>query len=225
MPISREVNKDFFKVWTPNMAYILGFFAADGYLTKNKRDGHYWGIEITDLDLINRIKAIIGSNHKIGIRFPRKNEKILYRLQIGSREMYKDLNMLGFVSNKTYNMAIPNIPANLFKDFVRGYFDGDGNVWVGFTHRNRKNQTLSISVIFTSCSKIFLIELKRRLRLHLILNGVFKRGKGNFYRLAYGSKDSLKLYKFMYNHTVLKNNGLILERKRNIFEKYIKMRS
>ena len=28
MPISKTLNQDFFKTWSPEMAYVLGFFAA-----------------------------------------------------------------------------------------------------------------------------------------------------------------------------------------------------
>jgi hypothetical protein len=37
MPIHKEINHDFFKLWTPGMAYVLGFFSADGSMIKNKR--------------------------------------------------------------------------------------------------------------------------------------------------------------------------------------------
>ncbi len=224
MPILRKVNRDFFKKWNEDMAYVLGFFAADGYITKNKRGGCFWSIQITDLDLLNKIKNAVESNHKIGVRFPKNSDKKLYRLQIGSKEMCDDLKSLGFTSNKTYNMVIPNVPADLLRDFVRGYFDGDGNVWSGFTHKNRAKTTLSLRVTFTSCSRLFILELRRRLRLHMILKGVFSKGKGNFYRLVYSVNDSLKLYDFMYNHLVSKNS-LFLERKKVVFNKYIKLRS
>jgi len=37
MPIYKTKNENFFKKWTPEMAYVLGFFAADGSMVKNKR--------------------------------------------------------------------------------------------------------------------------------------------------------------------------------------------
>ncbi len=220
MPILRVINKDFFKIWTSDMAYVLGFFAADGYVTKNKRGGCFWSIQITDIDLLSKIKEVIGSNHKIGVRFPKNSDKKLYRLQIGSWEMCRDLESLGFTTNKTYSMAIPYVPARFLRDFVRGYFDGDGNVWVGFVHKDRLKKTLSIRVTFTSCSKSFLLELRRRLRLHMIMNGVFSKGKGDYYRLVYSVKGSLKLYDFMYNHLRSKKGDIFLDRKKTIFEMY-----
>src|SRR6185436_16513312 len=97
MPISKKVNKNFFKKWTPDMAYILGFFAADGTMTVNKNGGNYWVIEIQDKGLIENIREIIKSEHKIGMRLkgdPNTHNK-MYRLQIGNREMCDDLRKLG----------------------------------------------------------------------------------------------------------------------------------
>jgi hypothetical protein len=224
MPIYKYVNKDFFKTWTPNMAYILGFFAADGYMTKNKRRAHFWNIEITDGDLLESIKEVIQSDHKISPRPRGENELQIYRLQIGSKEMYSDLYSLGFTQGKTKSVAVPEVPAEYFRDFVRGYFDGDGCVWSGYVHRDRPRKSLVIRVIFTSCSEKFLREIRRRLRLFLIFDGVLSKGKGNYYRLTYSIRDSLKLHDFMYNHPILDTDALFLDRKRVIFENYLKMR-
>ncbi|MFA6404866.1 MAG: LAGLIDADG family homing endonuclease [Candidatus Paceibacterota bacterium] len=224
MPIYKKVNKDFFKVWTPKMSYILGFFAADGYMTLNKRGAYFWNIQITDKKLLEDIRRTIGSNHKISVRIGKVNERPLYRLQIGSKKMYYDLLALGFNQGKTKSLAVPNVPAIYFRDFVRGYFDGDGNVWSGHIHRNRPSNTLIITVVFTSSSFQFLSEIRRRLRLFMIFKGVLSKGKGNYYRLVYSIRDSLKLHDFMYNHPILAKDDIFLQRKRIIFEKYLKIR-
>jgi len=52
VPVYKSVNKDFFKIWTREMAYVLGFFSADGYITINKRGGQFWCIQITDKKLL-----------------------------------------------------------------------------------------------------------------------------------------------------------------------------
>lgn len=205
------------------MAYILGFFAADGYMTLNKRGAHFWNIHINDKKLLMEIKKTIGSEHKISLRVKkRKEDKISYRLQIGSKEMYNDLYDLGMRQNKTKSLAVPNIPDKYFCHFVRGYFDGDGNVWSGLIHKNRRTSTLSIQTVFTSCSKNFLESINDKLEKHGIKKGVLKKGKGNFYRLTYSIYGSLKLYSFMYNG--LYTSKLFLGRKRVIFERYIKVR-
>ncbi len=224
MPIYKKVNTDFFKVWTPNMAYVLGFFAADGYMTKNKRGAHFWSIQITDKELLEHIKEVIGSEHKISSNPLKDNERPIYRLQVGSKEMYADLLSLGFTQGKTKNLAIPDVPAIYFRDFVRGYFDGDGNVWMGIVHKDRPRKTMALRVDFTSCSSGFLEKLSRRLRLFLIFKGRLYKGKGNYYRLTYSILNSLKLYDFMYNQPAFGSDGLFLVRKKIVFEKFIKMR-
>ena len=225
MPIRKKVNKDFFKKWTREMAYVLGFFAADGYITVNKRGGQFWSIQITDHTLLRAIKKVLDSGHTLGKRVGKGNEKTLYRLQIGSIEMCNDLRKLGFKERKTNSMSIPNVPREYLADFARGYFDGDGNVWAGLLHKKRRTQSPAIFVAFTSCSIPFLTELKKRLG-YVCLGGCLYRSKRNYSRLQYSSGDSLKLYDFMYNQCDHLRYGLFLERKKSVFEKYksLKMR-
>ena len=219
MPIPKQVNKDFFKKWTPEMAYVLGFFAADGYITVNKRGGQFWSIQITDLELLRSIRAVLKSEHTIGERRVEKNEKTLYRLQIGSVGMCDDLRTLGLRERKAKGMSLPHVPSRYLQDFVRGYFEGDGNIWCGLYHKDRKTQTPALTIVFTSCSVPFLMNLKARLN-GICHGGCLYKSKRNYARLQYGTKDSLKLYDFMYNHSDYKKNGLFLERKRVVLEKY-----
>lgn len=222
----RQIDKDFFKKWTKDMAYVLGFFAADGYITVNKRGGQFWCIQITDKELLENIKTVIQSEHKISVRLPRKaNENICYRMQIGSIEMCNDLRKLGFSERKTNSLIVPNVPRKYFSYFVRGYFDGDGNVWSGWMHKDRKTHTLVIQTVFTSCSLKFLKKMREILQKFGIEKGVLKRGKqgtANYYRLTYSVLNSLKIYYFMYNR--LGTSELFLKRKKDVFEKYIKLR-
>ncbi len=224
VPKYKKVNKDFFKIWTPEMAYILGFFAADGYITVNKRGGQFWCIHITDKELLESIKEEINAEHKIGIRLPKSsNRSVSYRLQIGSFEMCNDLRNLGFFEKKTRSLAIPNVPEKYFSAFVRGYFDGDGNVWKGFLHKERKTKTLVLFIAFTSCSSKFLGELKIQLNYHGIEGGsIYRYKKRNFSRLQFSTLGALKFYDFVYNELGI--SQLFLKRKKDIFEKYKKMR-
>ncbi len=206
------------------MAYVLGFFAADGYITVNKRGGQFWSIQITDKDLLYHIKRCLKSEHKISKKTGKGNNKNLYRLQIGSFEMCDDLRMLGYGERKTKCLVIPNVPDKYFSDFVRGYFDGDGNVWVGLLHKKRKTQLMAITTSFTSCSQVFLLSLKEKLDGRGIFGGNVMDRDGNYFRLTYSIRSSLKLYDFMYNKLVSSDNSLLLKRKRIVFEKFIKMR-
>src|SRR3989344_4344867 len=219
MPVYKKVNKNFFKKWTPEMAYVLGFFAADGYLTFNKRGAYYWCIQITDKALLEKIKRAVQATHKISLRPKRQNESQLYRLQIGSKTMFYDLQKLGFTPWKTKNLVLPHVPRKYLPHFVRGYFDGDGNVWIGLIHKNRKKNTLALLTAFTSCSRSFLINLHARLKKVGLCGGslVFYR---TFCRLQYSIEDSLHLALFMYQSIP---HGLYINRKKAIFDKFKRM--
>lgn len=230
MPVYKKVNRNFFKEWTPAMTYILGFFAADGYITVNRYGGQFFSIQIVDKQLLEKIRNIIGSTHKISTIRRVKTFSgqtgvyTAYRLQIGSKEMCEDLRRLGMKENKTKSLAVPNVPKKYFADFVRGYFDGDGNVWVGYVHKDRATRLLAIQTVFTSCSAGFLETIQGRLADADIPGGRMRKEKGNYHRLVYSIRGSLKLRDFMYNHRVSISSGLFLERKKAVFERYIRMR-
>jgi intein-encoded DNA endonuclease-like protein len=137
VPIYKKINKSFFKKWSNSMAYILGFIYADGNVVHTKRDTWFLSIQITDKELLETIKKSIGSEHFISKRNLIEGNKQLYRLQIGSKDMCQDLSILGIAEHKSLTMKIPTIPKHYFSHFLRGYFDGDGHVWVGAIHKKR----------------------------------------------------------------------------------------
>ena len=73
MPIYRAKNENFFKTWIPQMAYVLGFFAADGNLTLGKRGNHFIEFTSCDKEIIEKIREAMGCTHKISIR--ERNER------------------------------------------------------------------------------------------------------------------------------------------------------
>ena len=66
MGIKYKINRDFFKAWTPEMAYVLGFIAADGSLEDaSYLRGKYLRICSSDINILEKIKAVMNSEHKI----------------------------------------------------------------------------------------------------------------------------------------------------------------
>ncbi len=220
MPIFKSVNKDFFKKWSHDMAYILGFLFADGNIMKTKRNTHFISFYTADRELLVTIAEVMELSHKIS---ERKSETgSVYRIQIGSKEMFEDLGLLGLTPNKSRRMELPVVPPEYLGDFIRGYFDGDGNVWVGYTNKSREKPTSTMLVGFTCASKVFLEDLAVSLKsLGLKGGSLFKVKNMNCGRLQYSTSDSLKIYKIMYNTT----SKLYLDRKRLTFERFIKMRA
>ena len=201
------------------MAYVLGFFAADGCMVENKRGAHFIEFHITDRMLLLKIRKLFNSCHKIAKRNRNKKWKIAYRLQIGSKEIFNDLVKLGFSERKSKSLKMPVIPDKYVSHFVRGYFDGDGNVYI-CKRKDRKN-LLSLQAGFTCGSEIFLKELLLKLKkLAKIKNGTLYFRNNSYYCLYFSINDSIGLYDFLYNDC----GKLFLPRKRNVFKKFIKAR-
>jgi len=200
MPISKNKDENFFKTWTPAMAYVLGFFTADGSMRQTKRGTHFIEFQITDRELLFSIRDAMRSDHKITERPMRPRHcKPIYRLQIGSRELFEDLCALGMMQNKTKYVRLPTIPDVYFGDFLRGYFDGDGNVVFSY-YRKAKRPYLSKSFAtrFTSGSRTLLMDLKNRIVSLLDADGSFYFA-GGAWRLSYSHHSSEKLFQSMYH--------------------------
>lgn len=219
----KNINKNFFKTWSGDMAYTLGFILADGTFDITKRGGYYFGLHITDYEILDKIRKIMGSNHKISKRSVKEGEKPRYRLQIGSKEMCNDLLALGVVPKKTKQFDLPNIPNKYLFDLVRGYFDGDGNVWCGYINKDRIKKTYVLQLTFTSGNVEFIRNLK------LLLNdrgvsggGIYHCSKRDFARLTFSTRSALFLYKNMYKDC---QNDLYIPRKKNRFTEFIKERN
>lgn len=137
--ITYDVNADFFTcIDTEEKAYILGFICADGHISEDRL---VITVSIKDVDILEKIKKALHSNHPIK-KVQRKNpynksEKksiTLMELMIGRKELVKPLFDMGLTSDKTYTLGgsiLKYVPKYLMRDFLRGYFDGDGNVFFG----------------------------------------------------------------------------------------------
>lgn len=219
MPIKKKVNKEFFTFWSPTMAYVLGFFFADGSYDINQRGSEYFSFQITDQRLLHAIRTALGSDHRIATRKARTpNESDQYRLQIGSKHMCLDLRKLGVSTQKSHTMNLPAIPAKYLSDFVRGYFDGDGNVWSGHVNKKRHRPVAVLQVGFTSASETFLLSLFNRLKAEGLLGGGVYCKKSAFC-LKYSTSDAKKLHKIMYHN--MNHHDLCLQRKKVVFDKFI----
>ena len=219
--MQKALNHHFFKTWFPEMAWALGYFAADGSMIRNKRNGCYIEITTTDKVLLENIRTITESQNRICVRQNRNsNWKKQYRIQIASTIWFDDLTKLGFTQSKSKTLSFPKVPNAFLGDFVRGYFDGDGCVYFGHLQfSDRKKKRWILQTLFTSGSHSFLGSLWSVLKKQGIRGGSLVRKKSGF-ELKFSHKDSVELYRFMYHNAGTKS--LYLPRKRKMLEKAIK---
>lgn len=214
----RHFDKLFFKQWMPEMAYVLGYLFADGYVFTNPRGSSYVGFCSADQELIEKVRNALRSNHKIGIRKRyEKNDhwKQVYVLQIGSKDLLAQLKSFGIIQNKSLVIRLPNnIPENRLGHFLRGYFDGDGNVYFKkHWAKDRQKMRWVFSTRFTSGSKGFLHDIKERIKHYI--HGGFVQEKERGYEFVLSHKDSRALFNLMYSDI---SSNLFLSRKYKIFE-------
>jgi intein-encoded DNA endonuclease-like protein len=134
--------------------------------------------------------------------------------------MFEDLLKLGMTPQKSRTLEFPDVPTKYLRHFVRGYFDGDGNVYLHeYQRKDRKLKvSRSLSSGFTCGSKVFLEQLHKNLKQFGFLHGGSLHYRSGAYRLYYSSIDSCKLYDFMYND----QDTLFLGRKKIVFEGFLK---
>lgn len=220
MGIKYKSNEKFFDTWSHLMAYVLGYIYADGSLENSPSiRAKYLRITSTDFASIEGMKKWLGSGHKIieinPLLKPRKKQ---FLIRIGSHKIYQALTKLGLYPNKSLTIKMPNIPKKYLANFVRGYFDGDGCVYI---HKERnligKMLIKRLTIIFTSSSFDFLQQLSDTLKdpLDLKQNKVYKSNRS--FQLRYSTEDSIKLFSFMYARV---ENESYMKRKVEIFKKY-----
>ena len=216
------INVDFFKAWTEEMAYVLGYFSADGGMFINSGGSKYIQFVSTDYSLLEKVKKAMHSKHKIYLKAKGyKKRKDVYLLEIGSKEIYKDLLKLGFIPKKERRLKLPQIPEQYLNHFIRGYFDGDGCISYGFYKRkNRNTKSFTINARFISASRLFLEDISKKLNIYAGIGfGCISKHTGS-YNLSYSKNDTIRLFYYMYKNI---ESDLFLERKYKKFQEIFKI--
>lgn len=114
----------FQKIDTEEKAYWLGFLYADGSVgsTDNRIE---LGLAAQDLTHVEKFKNFIGLDNKIQYREKTKSYRYCFKDKIFKQILISQ----GCVPNKSLILEFPTeqqVPLNLIRHFMRGYFDGDG---------------------------------------------------------------------------------------------------
>lgn len=193
-----NIDQDYFKMWSRNMAYMFGFWFADGCIygermfdiTVHKKDKY----------ILKRFAEELGFEGKLYDYVDRQAA----RINFSCKTIYDDIVALGGKECKSLDCTFPKVPQEYLHDFIRGYFDGDGCVCLC------KNNRLQTS--FTSGSPDFLRELHKAIKRETGIAG----GSLSGYSLSFGKRDSILLGNYMYAD----NPELYLKRKRDKFQKF-----
>jgi hypothetical protein len=121
-----KMNHDFFKVWSKEMAWTVGFIAADGCVSK-KGYNYRLSIKINpkDEEVLNNIKNFLECNKKLYYRRcfhkVRNNFFDSVTLDINSKIILEDLFNIGIHPRKSLTLKYPSIPKEYANHFARGF--------------------------------------------------------------------------------------------------------
>jgi len=191
-----HVDEDFFRTWTDDMAYVAGFWWADGCMKDHRR------FDICqhkrDRYLLENIGHSMSSNYPV-----RESKRGCCYLEISSEKLCEGLRCIGGICNKSKTIGFPCVPNKFMRDFIRGIFDGDG------------------CITYDCCSRKYMsyISSSSKQVQRGIVNGL--KGFGIHASLSssihvkFNAKNTLLLGNFMYYHSM--NTSLMMKRKYDKF--------
>ena len=223
-------NEKYFEVIdSEHKAYWLGFLYADGYVEpiyrkdKIKAFRIEIGLCIEDKPHLEKFIKDIDSNVVISDRSQKvgKKEYKTCRVRINNTKMCRDLIKLGCTTRKSLVLTFPDVsivPNEFVKDFVRGYFDGDG--CISYSERNyvdkRNNKEYTQKNIVSSFvgTEDFLTKLIDVLSEHNVNFSFNKTANcGNACEIRLTKRSGLlNLYHYIYDDATI-----FLDRKREKF--------
>lgn len=205
-----KFNENYFKkIDTPNKAYFLGLIYADGCVFPKKNS---CSIKLTKEDnyILEEFKKDIDSQKPLShtksklIKGTNYIGKAQSKIELNSKTLIDDLEKLGVIQNKSLVLKFPS-EMPYMKDFIRGYFDGDGCIY------NSQKRIMLNFVGSEDFCKGFCNFLKSELDINVIAKQD-KRGN-SWYIYIHKIEDVLKFCKYIYED----ENCIKLNRK---YEKY-----
>ena len=203
---------------TPEKAYFLGFFYADG-CNDMKQNRAVVEVKKDDSYLLEKFSRFFKSDRPLTDNNQKREDIIFPQKVFTLRGKYicNRLLELGAVPQKTNILEwnIENIiKPELISHFIRGFFDGDGCVSLIYN----KCGSYRAVVSFVGGSFNFMNSLKEFLERELKLNVYIRKEGKHKYEIRFSEKDSvLKFKEYIYQ-----NCSVCLDRKLQKFMEFEK---
>ena len=199
--------------------YFLGFFAADGNVDMS--NGNYRArikIQRGDRELLEKFNELLKSDREIedGEEPNKYNKNGVEKYSIASyssKPFCERLIELGLPSKKSLILKFPNyIPNEYLKDYVRGYFDGDGSITIIYSPKGTARATMGFAG-----SNYFIPKLSKILKKKLGIHSRCEPGHSDNYKYLNIDRieDILKFTQWIYEDATI-----YLQRK---YDRYIEL--
>ncbi len=218
-----DLNENCFEEISPECAYWIGFIAADGNISSRKDRPctklFTIGLMKSDFGHLLKLKNFMGSSHKLCKRGPNA-----IQFHVSNKKMYEDLKKWGMKerkSKKNYSF-LDYIPESYRDEFIFGYFDGDGSVYLLNKRAKYKDKVYRYkiwNINFVSNQKT-IYDIKK----HLVEKHGMSDGPSvcnvirNSYRVCWTRKKDVKKFSEIYF-----DSPIHLDRKLVRFQEMVKM--
>lgn len=186
-------TKFFETIDTPEKAYWLGFLYADGSI--ESKDTLRYGeqsfklqLQEQDKEILEKFNLDLKSTYPIRYDNSHTNRQVI--LAPRNQKTVDDLIRLGCVERKSLILKFPTeeqVPRKFIRDFIRGYFDGDGSI-------SEYNGEWHINFVGT---QDFIRSLYDIIKIGSIYPD--KRKTNSWYIGANGNKQILEFYHYLYD--------------------------
>lgn len=188
-------DEDTFKcIDTEGKAWLLGWVATDGHAGERQL---CWSLSKKDEEVLLKFKEIL--KFQGDVKYLKIGKFDIARLTIGGRGLCDSLSNYGMQGNKTSTVDFPPIREDLKRHFIRGCFEGDGNI---------NEWTFSISGVSPLVYSIA-DEVKKSTGVELV------KYTRKALKLIRGNKPDWDFMKWIYNDATY-----VLDRK---YSKYLEM--
>ena len=228
-----DVNHNFFSLWFPQMAWVLGLVFTDGNIDpgwkiESHRRSHsapHLRISQKDPEILLKVLTLMECNAKLIYSKERRYGSTvagaLYTLNLSSDVIYHDLVSLGVTPNKSLTMMFPEVPQEFVSHFIRGCWDGDGTVHVPKDgDRNKAYAGIvsgSLDFMTGMVQRLSDVDIKRRSGRHF--KGSYRHrlqpldiyeNHGSYHIMAKGRDNLTNLFHYLYDGV---DSSMRLERK------------
>lgn len=202
---NRIFNDRYFQyIDTPTKAYWLGYIFADGCVQAKEYGGDTYefsmNLQKRDRMVLEDLNEDIGGVHNISeyhkecyiLDNPNISIVDMATLRVYSKNIVLDLISHNIFPNKTYKTIYPIVDKSLFIDFLRGYIDGDGCIYVN----EKRNNYPTIHI--TSFGDEVLKYLSEKIKEYYNLHSVVYEETPRKHRLYLWGENAYKLMQLMY---------------------------
>ena len=201
-----RVNEDYFDTESPDMAYILGFLAADCTVRKDKNEIKLTVSDI-DKDILNEFYNRIGGR-PIKLYTDSKGYNNATWI-FTSKHIKEKLAEYNIVPNKTFIFKFPQkLQRKYWLDFIRGYIDGDGSISTAGNSAIRMQLCSASKEVLTTIIDFLYQDYGILKPSILVRNGIHK-----LYYIQYSTNETRILGDLLYGNS----EQLCLKRKRDKF--------